>query len=169
MISIMPDIAYAAEKLSRYSKYSRIVQWTAPKRIFRYINGNKNYASLYSKLKDGLTLGYSDADWAGNLRNGKLTSRNLFSMARVSISLCSWKQTIVAKSFCDAQYIPLTESCREAESLLRLLGFILKPLNNMETNIRQSNSQSAIGTSRNESIYRRIKHIDNTTHFEIWF
>ena len=61
-----PDIAYAVNNVARFCANPTNQHWTAVKRILRYLNGTNR-----GKMKD--CVGYSDADWAGDLDDRKST------------------------------------------------------------------------------------------------
>ena len=67
MIGTRPDIAYAVSKLSQYMKNYGKQHWTAVKRIFRYLNGTKEY---YLKLYG------SGKRYTGNILDVQSTSSN---------------------------------------------------------------------------------------------
>lgn len=81
-----------------------------------------------------------------------------FSSAGDSIGWSTRKQNILTKPSREVDRIALSKSCNEAVSLLRLAPFKHKPWNNMDTTILETDRQSAIMLSRNESINRK-KHM----------
>jgi len=62
-----PDIASALTSLGRFTANPGKAHWTALKRVFRYLKGTKNYKLLYSSKGNTNFIGYSDADWAGDV------------------------------------------------------------------------------------------------------
>uniref|UniRef100_A0AAV1TID2 Reverse transcriptase Ty1/copia-type domain-containing protein n=1 Tax=Peronospora matthiolae TaxID=2874970 RepID=A0AAV1TID2_9STRA len=62
----LPEIAYALGYVSCLTENLQQEHWTAVKRIFRYLQGNKSHG-LRFQLSDKIDFrGYSDADWAGD-------------------------------------------------------------------------------------------------------
>ncbi len=54
--------------------------WTAVKRILRYLKETSNYGLSYLRNDNNDTLvGYSDAEWAGDVNDRKSTSGYLFT------------------------------------------------------------------------------------------
>ncbi|XP_052734060.1 secreted RxLR effector protein 161-like [Vigna angularis] len=81
----------------------------AAKRILRYIKGTANYGFLfpYGLREDELKfIGYADFDYGANHVERKSTSRNIFFLNEAPISWCSKKQSVVALSSCEEEYIP---------------------------------------------------------------
>jgi hypothetical protein len=65
--------------------------------------------------------GYVDADWAGSAVDQKSTSGCCFTLGFAMVSWCSRKQTFVALSTVEAEYIALCVAVREAVWLCKLL------------------------------------------------
>ena len=68
------DIAYAVSNVAKFCSKPTTRHWSAVKRILRYLRGTFDYGLQY--VGDGLqeSVGYSDADWAGEVDNYKSTS-----------------------------------------------------------------------------------------------
>ena len=108
-------------------------------------------------------VGYVDADWASNIVDRKSTSGYSFFVYGCLVSWSSKKQTTVANSSCEAEYVALSNSVSES---LWIKG-ILYDMNIMASNepitIYEDNA-GCIGMTRNlES--KRSKHIDVKHNF----
>ena len=176
MIGSRPDIAYAVGKLARFCDSPKTKHWVAVKRVLRYIRGTSKIGLCYDGLLDGTVdcqdsvmktdlFGYCDSDWAGDVSDRKSTSAYVFMRSGSAISWCSRKQTVVATSSCEAEYIAMSEACKEGIWMKRLFSDIPA-----DTDLSQgikilNDSQSAQKLSANESINRRNKHIDIKYHF----
>ena len=57
---------------------------------------------------------YSDADWAGDINDRKSTSGYLFHISRAAVSWRSKKQTCVALSTAEVEYMALASAAQEA-------------------------------------------------------
>ena len=68
--------------VSKFNSKPNQAHLTAVKRIFRYLKGTVSLGVIYQKSGDGVLVGYSDADWAGDQDNRHSTTGNLFMMAR---------------------------------------------------------------------------------------
>ena len=80
----------------------------------RYLNGMRNYGLLYDKEKATDFIGYSDADWAGDLDDRRSTPGYLFKLSGAAVSLRSKKQSCVALSTAEAEYMALVSAAQEA-------------------------------------------------------
>ena len=79
-----------------------------------YLKGTIDYGLCYDRSSPGECVGYSDADWAGDLNNRRSTSRYLFQICGTAVSWRSKKQTCVALSTAEAEYMALASAAQEA-------------------------------------------------------
>ena len=86
-----PDIAYAVSNVARFCPKPTMEHWKSIKHITRYLNGTRNYGLPYDKKKVTDFIGYSDADWAGNLDDRRSTLGNLFQLSGAAVS---WRSKI---------------------------------------------------------------------------
>jgi len=100
----------------------RHVHLIATKHVLRYLKGTIDYALRYVADCEFRLVGYTDSDWAGSVTNRKSTSRCCFRMGSVVISWLSRKQTSVALSMAEAEYIAACSSCSEILWLWKLLA-----------------------------------------------
>jgi hypothetical protein len=89
--------------VARFMQSPQHEHWVAVKRIIlRYLQGTRNYSVHYGN-KSGFDLcGYSDADWVD-------TSDRVFLLAAGANSWGSKKQSSVALSTSEAEYIALKQ------------------------------------------------------------
>ncbi len=97
----------------------------------------------YSKSDDGAMVGYSDSDWAGDPDDRHSTTGNVFLMAGGAVSWLSKKQSIVALSTSEAEYVALSLATQEAVWLRKLLANLTDELSG-PTKLMEDN-QGAIG------------------------
>ena len=137
--------------------------WVAVKRILRYLKGTQKYGLLY-KRNDSDCVGFSDADWGGDLDDRKSTSGYVFKVGGTAISWRSKKQASVALSTAEAEYIALASAAQESSLWLQqLLADLLKePTKPM---VIFEDNQSAICMAKNPQFHGRSKHIAIKHHF----
>ena len=161
-----PDIAFAVSSVARFCWKPEKEHWTAGKRIMRYLNGTINLGLLYtikSSEDSEKCVGYSDADWAGDLSDRKSTSGYVFQMSGAAITWRSKKQSCVAISTAEAEYMALACAAQEAVWLQQLISDLKnKPAEAIMTN---EDNQSAIAMSKNPQFHGRAKHVDIKFHF----
>ena len=159
-----PDITYAVSNVARFCAKPTQQHWIAVKRILRYLKGTPNFGLLYSKKSLGdLCVGYSDADWAGDIDDRKSTSGYVFQIGGTAVSWRSKKQTCVALSTAEAEYMALASAAQEAV-WMRQLTADLKCESTGPLVIFEDN-QAAISMSKNPQFHGRAKHVDIKYHF----
>ena len=108
-----PDIAYVASKLSRYTSNPGPDHWKAIVRVLRYLKYTKNYGLHYSKYPAVLE-GYCDANWISDTKDSKSTSGYPFTLGGGAVSWKSSKQTCIARSTMESEFIALDKAGGEA-------------------------------------------------------
>ncbi|XP_055632514.1 uncharacterized protein LOC129772989 [Toxorhynchites rutilus septentrionalis] len=66
-VNARPDIAACTAILGRKVSAPSESDWTAAKRVLRYLKGTKHYELQLGGNQDQQLAGYSDADWAGDI------------------------------------------------------------------------------------------------------
>ena len=108
------DIAYAVSNVAKYSSHPTNKHWVAVKQIMRYLKGTTDMGLLYTKEGSSKCVGYSDSDWGGDLDDRKSTSGYLFQIGGGPVSWRSKKQSSVALSTAEAEYMFLASAGQEA-------------------------------------------------------
>ena len=162
-ITTRPDIAHAVNILSQHMAKPNNEHWIAAKRVLRYLKGTTDIGIVFRKSDNFELVGYSDADWAGDVDGRKSTSGYVFLLGGNIISWASKKQPVVALSTTEAEYIALCLATQEAVWLRRLLASIGQQ-QKIPTTIFEDN-QGTISMSRNPRNHSRTKHIDIKFHF----
>lgn len=88
----------------------------------RYLKGIVEYGLRFSANCKFKLQGFTDSDWAGNVKDRKSTSRCFFNLGSAMISWFSRKQTSVVLSTAEAEYIVACLACMEEVWLRRLLS-----------------------------------------------
>ncbi|XP_038970559.1 secreted RxLR effector protein 161-like [Phoenix dactylifera] len=155
-----PDICLAIGILGRFQRNPDVLHWVAAKKVMRYLQGTKNYRLTFRHTDMLDVVGYSDSDFAGCVDSRKSTSGYILLLAGGTISWRSTKQTIIATSTMEAEFIACYETTTHA---LCLKNFIsgLKVVNSIERPIRIDCENSAtVFFSKNNKNGNRSKHID---------
>lgn len=157
-----PDISFAVSYVARFCSKPTKEHWIAVKRILRYLKGSSTYGLVYQKI-DSPLIEFSDADWAGDVNERKSTSGYLFMLSGAAISWKSRKQTCVALSTAEAEYVALAAATQEAVWIRRLL--IDLNCGGIHPTVIHEDNQSAICIGQNPQYHSKTKHIDIKYHF----
>ncbi|GKU98369.1 hypothetical protein SLEP1_g11381 [Rubroshorea leprosula] len=151
------------DKVYRFLENPQQSHMQVAKRIMRYLKGTLNYGLFYSSTDNCAIIGYSDSDWAGDLDDRKSTSGYCFNFGATSFSWSSKKQSVVALSTCEAEYVAAASSACQAIWLLNLMNQIYAPMKGpMKIFV---DNVSAIDLAKNPITHGRSKHIDVRFHF----
>ena len=153
-----PDIAYSESKLSRYASNPNSDHWKAIVRVLRYLRYTTNYGLHYSKYPAVLE-GYSDANWISDTKDTKSTSGYVFTLGGASISWKSSKQTCIARSTMESEFIALDKAGEEAEWLRNFLEDIPMWPKPVSAICIHCDSQSAIGRAQSQMYNGKSRHI----------
>eukprot|EP00253_Pinus_taeda_P005859 PITA_05859 len=152
--------------LSRFMTKPGKEHWTTVKRVFRYLCGTSDYGVCYQG-RPGLDTvlhihGFVDVDWAGDLDQRRSTSGYVFNLFGGAVSWMSKKESVVARSTTEAEYMAATHASKEAVWLQRLCS----SMGLVEEGRRiDCDSQSAIFLAKNPPYHSKTKHIDVQYHF----
>ena len=105
-----PAIIFAVGMLGRYQSNHGIDHWKAAKKVMRYLQGTKDYMLTFRRSDQLEVIGYSDSDFAGCVDSRKSTFGYLFLLEEGAISWKSAKQSVIASSTMEAEFI----ACYEA-------------------------------------------------------
>lgn len=158
-----PDITFAVCNVAKFCTKPTRNHWSAVKRIFRYLRGTNDVGIMYTKQYSCSCVGYSDADWAGDKNDRKSTSGYCFSLGSGLISWRTNKQSCVALSTAEAEYVALSGAAQEAIWLKSLFSDL--HFDNQGPMLIYEDNQSAISLAKNPKNHPKTKHISIKFHF----
>jgi hypothetical protein len=165
-LSTRPDIAYAVNQLSRFIANPGQSHWQAGKRVLRYLKGTAKSSLLYKDYDGNQNTKieiFCDADWAGDTEDRKSTTGVIIKLNGCPIIWLSKKQSTVALSTAEAEYIAIATALQE---LLWINQYLTElNLKDNETATLKSDNQAAIRIATNDTLHSRSKHIDIRYHF----
>ena len=158
MMCTRPDICHAVGMVSRYQSNPGQGHWKAVKRVLRYLKGTTDLALCYQG-SDLQLEGYTDADWAGDLDERRSTSGFVFLLGNGAISWSSKKQTCIALSTMEAEFVAFSTAAQEAVWLRNFLDHLMDASDSGPVPIN-CDSQAAIAYTKNPKFHCKTKHID---------
>ncbi|XP_047160358.1 secreted RxLR effector protein 161-like [Vigna umbellata] len=108
LCSSKPYLMFGVGLISRFMCKPKKSHMTAAKCMLRYIKRTSDYGILFPygmKQEELRLVGYTDSDFGGDQVERKSTSGNIFFLNKAPISWSSKKQTVIALSSCEAEYI----------------------------------------------------------------
>jgi Reverse transcriptase (RNA-dependent DNA polymerase) len=158
-----PDISASVSILSQRVTKPRDVDMNEVKRVVRYLRGTRNLKLHLSTQGSTKSLfAYSDANWAEDRTDRKSNSGYICMVNGGAVSWCCRKQDLVALSSTEAEYVALSETCKEVMYLKR----IASAFGNVdEKTCVYTDSQSSMSMVYNQRFSNRTKHIETKYHF----
>ncbi|KAL0332983.1 UNVERIFIED_CONTAM: Retrovirus-related Pol polyprotein from transposon TNT 1-94 [Sesamum calycinum] len=153
-----PDIAYAVNKLSRFTSNLSKDHWKGLIRVLRYLKYTSNYGLHYTRYPAVLE-GYSDANCISDSKDTKSTSGYVFTIGGGAVSWKSSKQTCIARSTMESEFIALDKAGEEAEWLRNFLEDIPCWTKPVPAIMVHCDSQSAIGRAQSSMYNGKSRHI----------
>ncbi|KXJ79381.1 hypothetical protein RP20_CCG001046 [Aedes albopictus] len=161
-VNTRPDIAVSVSILGRSVSAPTQADWNEAKRILRYLKLTMDHELVLGQGERNLEV-YVDADWANDVKSRKSNSGYLFLFGGGPICWGSRKQTCVALSSTEAEFVALAASCQELLWIDRLLTDfsvdIIKPI------LIHEDNQSCIKQMESGRATNRSKHVDTKYHF----
>lgn len=114
-ITSRPDLCATVGYFSQFQSGATDEHWVHLKRALRYLKATMNLKLTYTKRRNASVLtGYADADWGGEIMDRKSISGFIFMTHGNTISWSTRKQTTVALSSTEAEYVSLSSAACEA-------------------------------------------------------
>ncbi|XP_058827254.1 uncharacterized protein LOC131687216 [Topomyia yanbarensis] len=162
-VTARPDIAACTAILGRKFSAPGEADWTAAKRVLRYLKATADYSLQLGGEPDKTLIGYSDSDWAGDVVSRKSTSGFVFLFGGGVISWASRRQTSVTLSSMEAEYVALSEACQEIVWLRKLFRDFGEE--QKDPTVMNEDNQGCLAFVKSERLSRRSKHIDTRENF----
>ncbi|GJQ92240.1 retrovirus-related pol polyprotein from transposon TNT 1-94 [Tanacetum coccineum] len=158
------DIMFSVCLCARFQEDPKTSHLEVVKRIFRYIKGTTHLKLWYPKGTGIETVVYDDSDHAGDYVDQKNTS-GIYTF--VGCCLTSWfskKQTALAISTTEAEYVSARKACQQA---LRMKQALIDYDIRLDDVPIMCDNKGAIELSKNPVQHSRMKHIKIRHHF-LW-
>jgi len=178
MLCTRPDLAYAVGALSKYSAKPTATHMKAVQRVLRYISKTCNYGLHFGPFNNEaqpIPRVFSDADWAGDRKTRRSTGAYACTLSDhkcnspdTAITSSSKQQSTIALSSTEAEYMALTQACKQALWVKRFMreiadisgqAKITSPITIFAAN------QGSMALAKNPEFHSRTKHISIQQHF----
>ncbi|GJQ96821.1 retrovirus-related pol polyprotein from transposon TNT 1-94 [Tanacetum coccineum] len=157
-----PDIMFSVCLCARFQEAPKTSHLEAVKRIFRYIKGTTHLGLWYPKGTDIETVVYADSDHAGDYVDRKSTSGICTFVGCCLTSWFSKKQTALAISTTEAEYVSAGKACQQALWMKQALIDYDVRLDDVPI---MCDNKGAIDLSKNPVQHSQTKHIKIRHHF----
>lgn len=159
-----PDLCATVSYFSQFQAGATDEHWAHLKRALRYVKSTLDLKLTYLKGNKGTVLtGYADADWGSDIVDRKSISGHVFMVFGNTISWSTRKQTAVALSSMEAEYVALSSAAREAIWLRGLVTELGEDVS--KPTIIYEDNQRCIITASSGKESHKLKHVDIRYHY----
>ena len=113
MLCTQPNVAHALSLTRRYQSDPGMEYWTAVKNILKYLRRTKDMFLVYGGDEELVVNGYVDASYNTDSDDSKSQSGYVFILNGAVVNWRSSKQSVVATSTTEAEYIAASEAAKE--------------------------------------------------------
>ena len=157
-LATRPDLSFSVSLLAHFQANPGIDHWNVLMHVIGYIKNTLNYGLTYSRDAEFSLHAYIDADYGGCRDTCRSTSGHIFIMAGRPVTWASKRQTMVALSTVEAEYVAMSQCTQQMvwmQSWLREveIDFPIPGLIN-------GDSRGAIALTKNTKDHGKVKHID---------
>ncbi|GJW81684.1 putative ribonuclease H-like domain-containing protein [Tanacetum coccineum] len=162
LIASRPDIMFVVYACARFQVTPKTSHLLAVKRIFRYLKGKPTLGLWYSRDSPFELVAYTDSDYAGATQDRKSTTRGCQFLGNRLISWQCKKQTVVATSITEAEYVAAA-SCYG--QVLWIQNQLLDYRYNFMNTMIHIDNNNTICIIENHVQHYKTKHIEISHHF----
>jgi len=164
MICTRPDVAFALSMTSRYQSNPGRDHWTIVKTILRYLKRTKDAFLVYGGQEELVVSGYTDASFQTDKDEMQSQSGYIFLLNGGAVSWQSAKQSTIADSTTEAEYIAACDAAKEAvwiKNFVTRLGVVPTILDPVSV---FCDKNGAIAQAKEPRSHKRSKHVLRKFH-----
>ena len=162
-LATRPDLSFAVSLLSRFQSNPGIDHWKALLHVVGYIKNTLDFGLTYHRDAELTPAGFVDSDYGGCRDTRRSTSGYVFTMAGGPVTWSSKRQSTVALSTVEAEYVAMSRSAQQMVWMQAWLSEVTIEYD--KTGIIKGDNRGAIALTRNTKDHGKIKHIDIRHHY----
>ena len=163
MLCTRPDIYYSIGMVSRYQSNPGLKHWQAVKHILNYLRRMRDYMLVYHS-EDLIPISYTDSDFQSDLDFRKFTLGCVFTLEGGVISWRSVKQSCIADSIIEVEYVAACEVAKEVVWLKKFLSDLgVMRMEQVPITLFCDNS-GAVAESKDPMNHKKGKHVERKYH-----
>ena len=116
-----PDVSYALSVTCRHQQSPGVKHWTAVKTILKYLQKTRDWWLVFGGEQELVMRGYSDAGFESDPDDYKSQTGYVFTINEGVVNWKSCKQSTLADSTTESEYIAASEASKEAVWLSEFL------------------------------------------------
>ncbi|KAD4385276.1 hypothetical protein E3N88_25444 [Mikania micrantha] len=161
MLCTRPDVSYALSMTNRCQQNPGIAHWTAVKNILKYLRRTKEMFLIFGGVEEELTVRcYTGASFQTRSQSGFV-----FTLNGGAVSWKSSKQSVVADSTTESEYIAASDAAKEAAWIKKFIADL-----DMVPSIRKPieifcDNTGAIAQAKEPRSHHKSRHILRKFHY----
>ena len=163
MLCTRPDICYSVGMVSQYQQNPGPKHWQAIKHILKYLRRMRDYMLVY-RCEDLIPISYIDSDFQLDLDFRKSTSGCVFTLGGGAISWRSVKQSCIANSSMEVEYVTACEATKEVVWLKKFLSDLGVVRMKQVPITLFCNNSGVVAQSKDPRNHKKGKHIERKYH-----
>ena len=151
------DVSYIVNYLARFNQKPTKELFRIAKRVLIYLLTTKDLGVTHKPSEKMVLTAFVDSDWAGERHDRKSVSGYVIYFNNVPLVYRTKKQTVVALSSMEAEYVALSQCIQHALYIKRLLRFLDTRLDEPLTVF--CDNQAAMAAMQSAEVTKKSKHI----------
>src|SRR5277367_6413321 len=162
-LATRPDLSFSVSLLARFQANPGIDHWNALMHVVGYIKNTLDYGITYSRDVELSPHAFVDADYGGCKDTRRSTSGYVFLMAGGPVTWSSKRQTTVAISTVEAEYVAMSRCAQQMVWMHNWLSEV--GVEYSVPGLISGDSRGAIALTKNTKDHGKVKHIDIRHHY----
>ncbi|KAL9236070.1 hypothetical protein vseg_010777 [Gypsophila vaccaria] len=164
MMCTRPDVAYALSMTSHDQDNLGESHWMAVKNILKYLRRTKEWALVYGGNIELCAKGYTDASFQTDKDDSKSQSGFVFTLNSAAFSWKSFKQSVIADSTTESEYIAASEATKEVIWMRQFLQGLKVVPNAKEVITLYCDNSGAIFQAKEPKSSNKSRHVLRKAH-----
>jgi hypothetical protein len=162
-LATRPDLSFSVSLLARFQADPGIAHWNALLHVVGYIKNTMDYGLTYLRDTDITPTAFVDADYGGCRDSRRSTSGYVFTMAGGPVTWSSKRQSTVALSTVEAEYVAMSRCAQQMVWMQAWLDEVT--IDYTKPGVMKGDSRGAIALTKNTKDHGKVKHIDIRHHY----
>lgn len=166
MVNTRPDVSCALSMTSRFQACPGMTHWTAVKNILKYLRRTKDKFLVYGGSEELRVRGYSDASFQTDRDDYTYQTGFIFTLNGGAVSWCSVKQSTIADSTTETEYLAVYKAAKEAIWIRKFVSELGVVPSISEPIELHCDNTGAIAQSKEPRKHKKSRYVNRKFH---WF
>ena len=162
-LATRPDLSFSVSLLARFQSNPGKEHWNSLLHVIGYIKNTLDHGLTYSRDFDLSPSAYVDSDYGGCKDTRRSTSGFIFTMAGGAVCWSSKRQTTVALSTVEAEYVAMSRCAQQMVWMHSWLNEV--QIDFQLPGLIKGDNRGAIALTKNTKDHGKVKHIDIRHHY----